>query len=467
MQTCKLIFIVSTLLLLLFLSYTISKDPNKKFTGAKHEVKLMTLDPGHFHAALVQKTQYDKVSPVVYVYAPEGVDVQDHLNRISSFNNREENPTNWDEKVYTGPDFLGKMLAEKPGNVMVTSGNNMKKTEYIKAVIDAGINVLADKPMCIDKSGFDLLVEAFNSAEENGILLYDIMTERSEITTILQKELIEIPEVFGEIIIGTVDDPAVVKASMHHFFKYVAGNPLKRPAWFFDSSQQGDGLVDVTTHLVDLVQWECFPGEILDYKTDVQIQDAKHWATKLTWEQFNKVTKLDEFPEYLKSKVEDNVLSVFCNGEINYTLKGIHAKVVVEWKYQAPEGGGDTHFSVIKGTKSNIIIRQGKEQNFRPELYVEAVDDVNIDQLDKELIAAINNLQSKYPGIELKKEKDHWHILIPDKYRVGHEAHFGQVMDRYLDYLVKGKLPNWEIPNMIAKYYTTIHALEIASKKGE
>lgn len=465
MQTSNLKFVVPILLLFVFLSCTTSENSNKKFTGAKHEVKIMTLDPGHFHAALVQKTQYDQVSPVVHVYAPEGADVQDHLNRISGFNKQAENPTRWDEKVYTGADFLEKLLEEKPGNVMVTSGNNMKKTEYIKAVVDAGINVLADKPMCIDKAGFDLLVEALETAEKNGVLLYDIMSERSEITTMLQKELIEIPEVFGTMIKGTPDDPAVVKSSVHHFFKYVAGNPLKRPAWFFDSSQQGDGLVDVTTHLVDLVQWECFPEIILDYKTDVQIQNAQHWATKLTLEQFNKVTKLDEFPEYLKSKVIKNVLSVFCNGEINYTLKGIHAQVVVEWKYQAPEGGGDTHFSVIKGTKSNIIIKQGKEQNYRPELYVETVGDVNGDQLDKPLITAVSNLQNKYPGIELKREKHHWHILIPDKYRVGHEAHFGQVMERYLDYLVQGKLPDWEIPNMIAKYYTTTHALEMANMK--
>ena len=52
------------------------------FTGAKGEVKLMTLDPGHFHAALVQKTMYDQVSPTVTVYAPQGPDLQDHLDRI-------------------------------------------------------------------------------------------------------------------------------------------------------------------------------------------------------------------------------------------------------------------------------------------------------------------------------------------------------------------------------------------------
>ena len=43
------------------------------FTGAKGEVKIMTLDPGHFHAALVQKNMYEQVSPEVYVYAPKGM----------------------------------------------------------------------------------------------------------------------------------------------------------------------------------------------------------------------------------------------------------------------------------------------------------------------------------------------------------------------------------------------------------
>ena len=197
----------------------------------------------------------------------------------------------------------------------------------------------------------------------------------------------------------------------------------------------------------------------------MEIIDPKHWPTNLTLKQFSNVTKLEEFPEFFKSQIKDEVLPVYCNGEINYSLKGIHAKVVVEWKYQAPEGGGDTHYSVIKGTKSNIVIRQGKKQNYKPELYVEANDGVNLEELDKELNSSLAKLQTKYPGIKVKKENDYWHIIIPDKYRIGHEAHFGQVMERYLDYLVGCKLPDWEVPNMIAKYYTTTEALRIAREK--
>ncbi|MHC4186515.1 MAG: putative oxidoreductase C-terminal domain-containing protein, partial [Planctomycetota bacterium] len=86
---------------LITLSVSCSKKepqaPPKRFTGANGEVRLMTLDPGHFHAALVQKTMYNQISPTVFVYAPEGPDVQDHLNRIKGFNTRTENPTSWDE----------------------------------------------------------------------------------------------------------------------------------------------------------------------------------------------------------------------------------------------------------------------------------------------------------------------------------------------------------------------------------
>jgi hypothetical protein len=38
-------------------------------------VRLMTLDPGHFHPALVQKSMYPEVDAVVHVYAPEGLNV--------------------------------------------------------------------------------------------------------------------------------------------------------------------------------------------------------------------------------------------------------------------------------------------------------------------------------------------------------------------------------------------------------
>src|SRR5690606_17529390 len=141
------------------------EESDISFTGEKGEITLINLDPGHFHASLVQKSMYEQVSPKVYVYAQGGSELDAYLSAIDNYNNRSEDPTSWELEIYTGDDFLSKMIEEKKGNVMVTAGNNRNKTKNIKATVDAGINVLADKPMAIDKEGFELLKEAFASAE--------------------------------------------------------------------------------------------------------------------------------------------------------------------------------------------------------------------------------------------------------------------------------------------------------------
>lgn len=435
------------------------------FTGAKGEITLINLDPGHFHASLVQKSMYEQVSPKVFVYAQGGSELDAYLSAIENYNNRSEDPTSWDLEVYAGDDFLSKMIEEKKGNVMVTAGNNRNKTKNIKATVNAGINVLADKPMAIDKEGFELLKEAFASAEENGVLLYDIMTERFEITSMLQMEFSQLSGVFGEMETGSVENPAITKESVHYFFKHVSGNPLIRPGWFYDVSQQGSGIVDVTTHLVDLVQWESYPGEIIDYENDVEMINATQWPTDLTLEQFERSTGLSTFPDYLDKYMEDGVLKVMSNGEINYKLKDIHAKISVIWDFVAPEGSADTHYSIMRGTKANLVIRQDKKENYIPELYIEPVQGVDFAEFEKDVNEGLAELEKRYPGISLEKDGDTgWKVNIPGSYRTGHEAHFMEVTEKYLQYLVDGKLPDWEVPNMIAKYYITTSAFELANK---
>jgi len=355
------------------------------------------------------------------------------------------------------------MLKEKNGNTIVFSGNNRKKTEYIKAAVENGFSVLADKPMAINGTGFNQLVEAFDIAKEKDVLLYDIMTERFEINTILQKKISTIPEIFGNLETGTPANPAVTKESVHHFYKYVAGNVLIRPAWFFDAMQEGDGLVDVTTHLVDLIQWECFPGEIIDYKKDIKITSVKRWPTKLTLDQFSAITKQDSFPTYLKPHVKDGVLNAYSNGEINYQLRGVNAKVSVTWAYRAPEKSGDTHNSIMRGSKASLVIEQGSKQDFKPTLYI-VPNENNPEDYSQVLQRNFGLVRNQYPGISLVKEKKRWRVEVADKYRIGHEAHFAQVTQKFLEYKEQGSLPDWEVPNMIAKYYTTTSAFEMARK---
>jgi hypothetical protein len=72
---------------------------------AKKPLSLIVVEPGHFHAALVQKSMYADVDSVVHVYASEGPDVKAYLDKVEKYNSRPEDPTHWKEEVYTGADF--------------------------------------------------------------------------------------------------------------------------------------------------------------------------------------------------------------------------------------------------------------------------------------------------------------------------------------------------------------------------
>ena len=428
-------------------------------------MKLAILDPGHFHAALLQKTMYPDVDPDVRVYAPPGPDLDDYLRRVESYNARAQDPTRWRVSSYTGADYVDRFAAESRGALAVIAGNSARRSGYVTRAVAAGCHTLADKPMIIAAAEFPALEAAFAAGRANGVLLWDIMTERHEIATMLQKALAGMPEVFGTLRPGTPDAPAISKESVHHFAKLVSGVPITRPAWFFDTTQQGEGLVDITTHLVDLVQWECFPEVALDYRRDVRVLRARRWPTVLTREQFRHVTKLADYPPFLRKDVAaDGTLHVYANGVIDYVLRGVHAKVSVLWNFEAPPGAGDTHFSAMRGTRADLVIRQGAAQGFTPTLYVEPAAGVARHDCAQALADAMQRLQARYPGVGVEPEGAGWRVAIPAAYHVGHEAHFGQVASAFLGAIREGALPAWEVPNLLAKYYTTTQALALAQR---
>jgi predicted dehydrogenase len=384
-----------------------------------------------------------------------------HLNRIEAYNQRDENPTSWKSVVYDKEDFYERFKKEAKGSVVMLSGNNKKKTEYILNAIENGFHVYADKPMVIHPEEYKALEKAFLIAQEKNLLLYDIMTERSEITTVLQKELSQMKTVFGTLVEGNENAPAIVKSSVHHYAKEVSGKPLIRPAWFFDTTQQGEGLVDVSAHLVDLTFWECFPNQPIK-KEDLKLVSVQRWPTKLSPNDFKQVTGLSEYPDYLSPYIEEDTLRVYANGAMNYTLKGHHAKVEVLWNFEAPTGTGDTHYSIMRGSKANLEIVQGAFENYVPTLYVNPTDSFD----ENALSDAIEALTKTYAGITLEKLDSRWRIHIPESLREGHEAHFAQVTRRFIQFYKDQKIPDWEITNMLSKYYLTTNALKLAQSNA-
>jgi hypothetical protein len=300
-----------------------------------------------------------------------------------------------------------------------------------------------------------------DTAAKKEVVAYDLMTERYEITSILQKELVNDASVFGSIEKGTPEQPGVEMRSVHYILKLVAGAPNLRPAWFFDVTQQGEGLTDVGTHLVDLVSWTLFQSQPLDYRHDVQVNTAKHWPVTMTREQFGRVTGQKDFPPFLAGSVHDGKLDYFCNGQVAYALKGVNVRLEALWDYEAPHG--DSHLAIYRGTRARVEVRQDEPEKYRTEVYVVPNSPGDRPAVFGALRARINALQAKYPGISAEEKSDRAWISIPDKYRTTHESHFAQVTNQFLKYLQNPKsLPAWENQNMLVKYYITARGVELA-----
>ena len=163
-----------------------------------------------------------------------------------------------------------------------------------------------------------------------------------------------------------------------------------------------------------------------------------------------------------KDVVSDSVLKVSSNGEVNYKLRGVNARTSVIWNYESKDGSGDAHNSTMRGTKANLVIKQGPEEQYKVTLYIEPV--TKDKSYESVLTDNFKRVQEKFPGIELSKNEKGWVVVIPDKYKEGHEAHFGKVTEKFIEYLRNGNIPAWEVPNMITKYYTTTKALEVSAK---
>ncbi len=421
--------------------------------------RLTVLDPAHFHAALVQKESYIEVDPVVSVFAPLGPELLDYLNRIHLFNTRAANPTAWRLKIECTHDFLQQMLRQRPGNVVVLAGKNDTKIDRIRASIEAGLNVLADKPWIISSADLPKLEESLRMADERRLIAYDIMTERYEITSQLLRELVNTPAIFGTLDPGTASQPGIRARSVHNIMKLVSGLPLRRPPWFFDVDIQGEALADVGTHVVDLVQWTAFPEQAIDYRRDIALLHARRWPLSITPAQFQTVTG---------DNLHDGNLDYFCNNSVHYTLRGIHVAMEIVWDWQAPEGAGDVYEASFLGTHSRIEIRQGSAENHRPELYVVPNSETARDQVFSALREKIQTLQPRWPGLAVAQTSGESRLIIPDTFREGHEAHFAQVTRRFFDYLRNPSLmPAWETPNMLAKYYVTTRGVELSRESAE
>jgi hypothetical protein len=250
--------------------------------------------------------------------------------------------------------------------------------------------------------------------------------------------------------------------SVHYLYKLVNGRPLVRPAWYFDVNAQGEGITDVNTHLVDLAQWMTSAGRPFDFERDVELRSARQWPTEVPRELFVRITGLEDFPAALRNAVTGNVLHYLCNGSLAYRLRGIAVEVEALWGLAIPEGGGDTHHIVARGTRAQIAVRLDATTGFRTELTVapSRADPGYAKGLD----AAIEALQPDFPGLSAQPAGSAFRIAIPDALRTTHEEHFAVVLDEFIRYADSGQWPRHLGPDLVAKYTLLQRARELSHR---
>ena len=161
--------------------------------------------------------------------------------------------------------------------------------------------------------------------------------------------------------------------------------------------------------------------------------------------------------------MHDGKLDYYCNNSVHYTLRGIHVKMEILWNWEAPAGAGDVYEAAFRGTKSSVEIRQGAAEKFVPELYIVPAAESRA-AVFAALKKKVDELQSQWPGLAIQQNAHEARLVIPDRFRVGHETHFSQVARRFLNYAQDPKsMPAWERNYMLAKYYVSTKGVELAA----
>lgn len=419
-------------------------------------VRLVTLAPGHFHAALVQKAALPGVDPHVHVYAPLDGDLTNHLGYIARFNARPDQPTNWTLDVHAGPDWLDRFLADRQGNAVVIAGRNRPKIDLILAAVSAGYCVLADKPWIVEAADFPKLERVLAEADRSGVFASDVMTERFEATTRLQRELIRDPDVFGEPLPGTPDEPALELESVHYLLKQVAGAPLRRPAWWFDPAVAGEAMADVGTHLADLALWLLFPERAIDYRTDVRVVAASRWPTRVDLDDFRQITGLSQLPPELARLRDGTRLTYWGNGSATVRIGGHLVRLTTRWGVRPDGPDGDRHSAIARGSRSTVTVRHEAAVGPGPHAFVTPATEAHAG-----VLAACRARRA------CTDVGNRIHLPVAEAERAGHEAHFAAVLNEFVGYFQnRATITTCERSNLLAKYFITTHAVELARASG-
>jgi hypothetical protein len=216
---------------------------------------------------------------------------------------------------------------------------------------------------------------------------------------------------------------------------------------------------------VDLAFWTLFPDQAIDYKTDVKVISASRSQIVLTKPQFQRLTGEQTWPDFLRTSVHNDQLEYACNNSALFTIHGAHASISDRWEYESIGALSDTYLVLYHGTRAAIRVRQSKLESYIPELVLIPNSGQDTASWKAALQRRLRSLSSKFPGLALQDNGHEIRVLIPQADRDRGGSTFNQLVGQFIQYVTNpGTLPAWEKPNMLAKYYVTTKAVELAAQ---
>ena len=211
------------------------------------------------------------------------------------------------------------------------------------------------------------------------------------------------------------DEPGVFMESVHFLTKTVAGVPLRRPPWFFDVDEQGEGLSDVGTHLVDLVTWMLLsrPGH-RPRKRRARSSPASRWPTVAEPRGLparHRRSGLPAVPGRRDPRRQARLLLQHA-GVVHAARRPCEAERAVGLRGGGRRRATPTSPSFAARGRASRFARIA-EQNYRPELYV-----VPRDRRRRTCSAAVQKrveaLQDAIPGVGVVDLRGEVQMTIPD-----------------------------------------------------
>jgi hypothetical protein len=257
------------------------------------------------------------------------------------------------------------MLKERPGNVVVISGKNRSKLERVQKSLEAGLHVLVDKPWILEASELPALEKALATADQKGLVAYDIMTERFEVTTELQKELVNDRQ------LRQLDprQPSRTRPCTWRASTTQEGGRRRAqhaPVWFFDTAEQARASTTSGRISSTWCSGRSTPSRRSTPRKDFQLVAAQRWPTMIPLSSSARSPAAD-FPENIKRASRTTCSSTSPTaGDLQAARQRREALVIWDWE----ASHGDTHYAFYQ---RHALADRGAarlEGALSPELYV-------------------------------------------------------------------------------------------------